>query len=274
MIKALGFNQGQIGDLAMQVVLCKRFKNIFPDSHITFGINKKYESCKDIFKENKYIDDIKIWDGYDDWPTKIDKKFLDDYSSEYDYIFNPMSCHIDQQWYTKTHHIQAFANNHGLGKIEDLKIDLERWFDLDKKYKNCIAITAFSSATGIRDIPKDFCNKIIDYIHSLGYETIQLGLKNHEKLNTTYEPIGGSVIEDVIIAASCKMVLTTDTGMNWIMSGYKQNVLGLYSSKSYPIHAPLYNRTPINPNALYLESDYVGNISLETIFNYINLLTK
>ena len=43
MVRALGFNQGQIGDLAMQVVLCKHFKKMHPDSHMTFGINKKYE---------------------------------------------------------------------------------------------------------------------------------------------------------------------------------------------------------------------------------------
>lgn len=274
MTKGLGFNQGQIGDLAMQVVLCKQFKKIFPNSHMTLGINKKYETCKDIFKENEYIDDIKIWDGYDDFPTQSDKEFLQQHAKEYTHIFHPMASHIDPQWYTKIHHIQAFSNNHGLGKIDDLKIELKQWFDLEVKYKNCVAITAFSSAGNVRDIPKDFANKIIDYIHSLGLETIQLGLKDHERLNTTYEPIGGTIMEDVIVALSCKMLLTTDTGMNWIMSGYNQNVLGLYSNYSYPISAPLYNRTPINPNALYLEADYVKNINFDMIKGYIQKLIK
>tara|TARA_R110002153_G_scaffold265364_1_gene427860 strand:- start:641 stop:1465 length:825 start_codon:yes stop_codon:yes gene_type:complete len=274
MIKGLGFNQGQIGDLAMQVVLCKQFKKIFPDSHMTLGINKKYDTCKELFKKNKYIDDIKIWDGYDDFPTEADKQFIEEHGEEYAYIFNPMSCHQDNEWYTKIHHIQAFANNHGLGKVDDLKIELEQWFDLDPKYKNCIAITAFSSAKGIRDIPKDLANRMIEHIHSLGFETIQLGLKSHDILNTTYEPIGGTIMEDVIIALSCKMLVTTDTGMNWIMSGYDQNVLGLYSNCSYPNSAPLYNRTPLNPNGLYLEADHVKNINFDMIKGYIQKLIK
>lgn len=274
MVRALGFNQGQIGDLAMQVVLCKHFKKMHPDSHMTFGINKKYENCKDIFKDNKYIDEYKIWDGYDDFPKDSDREFLKENSKTYDYVFNPMSCHVDNQWYTKMHHIQAFSNNHGLGRIQDLKIELEQWFDLDSKYKNCVAVTAFSSAQGVRDIPKDFANKIISYIHSLGFKTIQLGLKNHERLNTTYEPIGGTVMEDVKVALSCKMLLTTDTGMNWIMSGYNQNVLALYSNYSYPIPAPLYNRTPVNPNALYLEANLVKDINFQMIKGYIDRLLK
>jgi hypothetical protein len=274
MVKALGFNQGQIGDLVMQVVLCKQFKRNHPNSHITFSVNKKYENCKDLFKKNKHIDEIKIWDGYDDFPKETDIDFLKKKSKNYDYIFDPMSCHKDNQWYTKTHHIQAFSNNHGLGKIKDLKIDLEQWFDLNPKYKDCVCITAFSSAEGVRDIPKDFANKIIEHIHSLGFKTIQLGLKTHQRLNTTYGPIGGTVMEDVIVALSCKMLLTTDTGMNWIMSGYNQNVLGLYSNCSYPIPAPLYNRTPINPNGLYLEADRVENINLQMIKGYISKLLK
>ena len=70
------------------------------------------------------------------------------------------------------------------------------------------------------------------------------------------------------------MLLTTDTGMNWIMSGYNQNVLALYSNYSYPIPAPLYNRTPINPNALYLEANLVKDINFQMIKGYIDRLLK
>ena len=52
MIKAIGFNQGQIGDLVINLIACRAFKEKFPDSHLTFGINKKYQSILPIFKHN------------------------------------------------------------------------------------------------------------------------------------------------------------------------------------------------------------------------------
>jgi ADP-heptose:LPS heptosyltransferase len=270
MKKAIGFNQGQIGDLLMQTVLCREFKRLFPESHLTFGINKKYETAKEIFKNHTHIDDIKIWDGYDDWPLESDLNYLK--NNKYDIVFNPCCTHVDHQWYTKMHHIQAFGINHGFGLIKDLKIELNEWFQTDPKYSDCVAITSFSSAGAVRDIPADFCQKIIDYIHSCGLKTIQLGLNTHQKLHTTYQPISKSIIDDVIAARSCKFLLTTDTGMNWIMSGYNHKVLGLYSGSSYPIYAPLYNRTPLNPNALYLESRLIESIDFETIKNHIKIL--
>jgi ADP-heptose:LPS heptosyltransferase len=47
-MKAIGFNQGQIGDLGMNMIACRAFKEAYPDSHLTFGINKKYQSIAPI----------------------------------------------------------------------------------------------------------------------------------------------------------------------------------------------------------------------------------
>ena len=53
MKKIIGFNQGQIGDLAINMIPCKAVKAIFPDSHLVFSINKKYLRARrsDFFKK-------------------------------------------------------------------------------------------------------------------------------------------------------------------------------------------------------------------------------
>jgi ADP-heptose:LPS heptosyltransferase len=270
-MKIIGFNQGQIGDLVMNLICCRSLKNKYPNCKITFGINKKYESIVPIFYKNELIDDIKIWENYDNWPSIEDSNYLN--NNKFDLIYNPMPQHKNQNWYLSMHHTEAVCDMHDIAPVKDLQISLNECFEIDEKYKNCIALTCFSSAGEIRDIPIDIANKMIDYIHCLGFETIQLGLKSHVKLNTTYPIIGGSIFNDVKIAKSCKLLITTDTGMNWIMSGYKHKVLGLYSYKTYPEKAPLKNRTPINPNAIYLESDYIQNINIEEIFRSINKLS-
>lgn len=271
-MRAIGFNQGQIGDLAMNIVTCRAFKEAYPDSHLTFNINKKYESVAPIFLHNKLIDDIKIWENYDNWPSDSDKKYLED--KKFDKVFNPMPKHKYENWYLQYHHTEAMCLMNDLIPPKNLHIELNRWFDLEEKYKDCVALTCFSSAGNIRDIPKDFANKIVDYIHSLGLSTIQLGLKDHPKLNVTFDPIGQTIFEDVKVALSCRFLLTADTGMNWILSGYQSKVLGLYSALSYPTYAPLINRTPRNKNAIYLENYNIQDINFELIKDSINKLLE
>lgn len=263
-MKIIGFNQGQIGDLIMNLIPCKSLKEKYPDIHITFGINKRYESIKQIFYSNKFIDDFKIWENYDNWPSENDKKYLEE--NKFDKVFNPMPNHKHDNWYIKYHHTEAVCMMHDIEPPEDLQIELNPWFGKDEKFKNYIAFTPFaSSAVPNRNMPIELANKIIDYIHSLGYKTIQLGLKTDPKINTSEPPLGGSILDDVKIAYSCKMLITVDTGMNWIMSGYKQKVLGFLCPTSYPIYAPIINRMPINPSATYLEHYNMNDINFSLI---------
>lgn len=271
-MKAIGFNQGQIGDLAMNMIACRAFKETYPESHLTFGINRKYQSIAPIFQNNKLIDDIKIWENYDNWPSENDRQYLLD--KKFDKVFHPMPQHKYNNWYIKYHHTEAVCIMHDLIPPKNLQISFNQWFELDKQYKDCVALTCFSSAGAIRDIPQDFANKIVDYIHSLGLKTIQLGLRDHPKLNTTYEPIGGSLFDDIKIALSCKFLLTADTGMNWILSGYQSKVLALYSALSYPTYAPIINRSPRNKNAIYLENYNIKDINFEVIKDSINKLLE
>jgi len=262
-MKAIGFNQGQIGDLAMCMIPCRSLKEKFPEIKITFGINKKYESIAPMFLNNNLIDDIHIWENYDNWPSPNDEEFLS--KNHFDLVFNPMPRMKNELWYLYHHHTQETCLMHDLIPPQNLQINLTPWFEKYSKYKNCVALTCFSSAGASRDIPKDIAEDIVNYIHSLGLETIQLGLSSHAKLKTTYPPISESIFEDVKVAYSCKFLITADTGMNWLMSGYQSKVLGLYGYSAYPFTAPLKNRAPVNPNAIYLISDYIQNISKETI---------
>jgi hypothetical protein len=68
------------------LVACQAFKNTYPDSHLTFGINKKYKEISPLFFYNSLVDGIHIWDGYDNWPTNKDQKFIQE--ANFDKIFH------------------------------------------------------------------------------------------------------------------------------------------------------------------------------------------
>lgn len=266
-MRAIGFNQGQLGDLVINTIVCRAFKEKFPNSHLTFGLNKKYESMAPIFLRNKLIDNIHIWDGYDDWPTQKDQRYID--KQNFDVVFNPMAKVIDNLWYTKHHHSIEFCRMHSLHPPSNLQVSLTPWFPKLKRFENCIAFTCFTSGGEIRNIPVELAKLIVDYIHQLGFDTVQLGLKSHPDIQTKFGITGGSIFEDVQIAYSCKMLFTADTGMNYVMSGYSQKVLGLYATSSWPIKAPIIHRIPVNPNAKYLEADNILDINIDLIFSSI-----
>jgi ADP-heptose:LPS heptosyltransferase len=263
-MKIVGFNQGQIGDLVMNLVPCRAIKEKYPNSHLIFSINKKYESAAPIFYNNPLIDEIKIWDGYDNWPSEEDKLWIEN-NKDIDLFFNPMPKITDDFWYLKRHHTEEVCRMHGLQPPSNLKIELTKYFETNDIYHDCVAFSTFTSAGKQRDVPEDIANILVKYVHSLGFKTIQLGLKDHPKLSTTYGITGGSIFDDVKIALSCKLLITADTGMNWILSGYQAKVLGLYSTLCYPNYAPLKNRTPKNNNAIYLENSRIENIDLNII---------
>lgn len=266
-MKIIGFNQGQLGDLVLNIPLCRAIKEIYPNSHLIFSINKKYAHAAPLFYHHPLIDEFVFWDEYDNWPSEKDQQILKSLNA--DIVFHPMPKVCDENWIQKMHFTEIVCKNYGVKPPNNLKTTLIKYFDLISKYKNCIAINPFcSSPASGRDIPESLCLKIINYIHSLGYETIQLGVSSHKQYPTTYKIPNLSIFEDTKIALSCKMMITIDSGMNYIMSGYEHKVLGLYGKVYHPV-GPLKNRTPINENAIYLEGESVGSISEETIFETI-----
>jgi ADP-heptose:LPS heptosyltransferase len=269
-MKIIGFNGGQYGDLAINMIAAKAIKIQYPNCHFTMGISQKYSGIAPVFYHNPLIDDIHIWEGYDNWPTQNDNKFITNNNFDKVYSVNPKV--TDETWYLRRHHSQEVCRMHGLTPPDDLQVDLVKYFNLLPEYKDCIAIAPFTSAGSPRDIDKELCIDIINYIHSLGFKTIQLGVKAHEQLPTTYQIPNGTIFNDVVIALSCRMLITADTGINYLVSGYKHKVIGLYSTNCYPIKPPLINRRPVNINGYYLEGESTKHIIVSEIFTLINKL--
>ena len=140
-MKAIGFNQGQYGDLCINLIACKAFKRDFPNSKLYFGINKKYQSIKDIFLFNDLIDDIYIWDSYNEWPSQNDINYIED--QKFDLVFNPMPKHSKKNWYIDYHQTQEVCLMHGLEPPENLQINLNKYFKTERN-KKFVAVNLFA----------------------------------------------------------------------------------------------------------------------------------
>jgi len=259
-MKAIGFNLGQYGDLCINLVAAKAFKNTYPNSYFTFNLSKRYEGIKEIFYNNKYIDEFKVWDGYNDnWPTEDYKNYL--LNNKYDIIYDPM---IGPRpgWQKYHHQTIEMCEVHNLNPV-DSQIELNQYFNIPSNYDKHIAICH----TGATDIHKKSLN--IEKIKKITNLIIKLGFKPlfFQYPFEHFDYFDGKFFDAIRIMLGCKMLITIDSAMAWIASGYKFPTLGLYNSHYYIEHGVTTSKNwqPTNPNSIYFEDVSVNNIKEDLI---------
>lgn len=266
-MKAIGFNQGQFGDLCMNIVACKAFKKKYPNSSLTFGINKKYESISPIFLKNKFIDNIHIWDGYDDWPKINDINYLN--NNNYDIVFHPMK-KLRPNWQTVRHQTEEVCLVHGLEPPENLQIELNQYFNIKNNYKKYVSICAFGATDPHKkNLSENAIDKICELIKGNGYKPLFFQAKYKD-----YDVIDLPFFEAIKVMLSTKFLISIDSALLWIASGYKFPSIGIYNKNYYSNYGATtsINWQPINPNAIYYESESMGYINLDFLEKSIKLI--
>jgi len=273
-MRAIGWNLGQRGDIIMNTVVARGFKEQYPKSHLTLGIYKAFADMKDLFKNHPYIDDVHIYDSYENWPNDKDLEFLQ--SSKFDKVFHGMPNHSRSDWYNHcSSQTEEACLMNGVKPPKDLQCILNKWFSVNKEYSNFICIAPFTSSEK-KDLTIDKANKIVDILKKIGYNVLQLSSNQQPKLEgATF--VNTDYMNSVINMLSCKMLITVNTGMSWTASAYGHKTLGLYGIDKwgYPGLKSSKIYEPINPNAIYLSSEYSNDINISLIEeNIIKLLEK
>jgi hypothetical protein len=266
MKKFIGFNLGQRGDLCMNTVAIRQLKEQVENVHFTLGVSKKYADMMPLFFNHPCIDSLYIYEGYDEWPTQKDKKFL--IEKKFDLVFHGLPKHTSDDWWKYFHQTEEVCLMNGLKKPKKLNCFLNQWFDLNKKFENYIAFAPFAgfyNKNNKKKLSIEKAEAIVSDINSLGYKVLHIGgddepeINNTVKLNTDYF----SSIKNMI---SCKALIHTDTGCGWIASAYEFPCIGLYSNEYYSKEF-IKNIQPINKNALYLDDIECNYIDNELIIN-------
>ncbi len=265
-MRAVGFNAGQFGDVIMGTVAARAHKEKFPDSHLTAGIARKYSSIHSLFANHEYFDDVHIWEGYNDWPN-IDDNFHISMGC-YDKVYNAMPQHTNPYWYLSTHQTAEMCLMHGLTPPNDLRVSLTKPNTL--KFGKTVALSLFGETRGAeKSVSVEQAKRICEIVESRGYMPIQLGLATEPRVCVRKI---GTFQESVEFLLGCDALITVDTAMAWIASGYSIPTVGLYGYQYYPMAKTAKNWQPINPNAIYVESPKVSDIIPERIEEAIKSL--
>lgn len=275
MNKILFGHHGQFGDIVLGLPALEFIKGRKDDIIIDLAINKKYMDMAPLFYNHYAVNSIVITDSYENFPSPKDNNTI--LARKYDHIFDPMAPHIIDRWYDLMHQTESVLFDykiHPNGEYFDKRIYLEKWFDPIDCEKS-IALAAFPGFYGGLNNNKALsiikAQKIVEICKSLGYKIIQIGGQDEPKLEGTFVS-KTSYFDSVRTILGCKLLICGDSGINWVMSGYEMKILGLYSNAYYG--SKICNIQPINPNAKYLDSDNVNNISLDLIKENLENILK
>ncbi len=266
-MKVIGFNAGQYGDLAMNMVAVREFVTNNPDCDFTFAIGDKYKDCADVFRNSPLINRVHIWDSYNQWPSDKDKEFLD--KSKFDKVFDAMPRHKESDWYLRRHQTQEVCHMHGLPIPSNTQIELPHI--KTEVRKNLITIAGFTSFGSAKSIPVETLKTVCIDLKKLGYSSLQLAVKDEPDISATYR-VEVSYMTAIQYMLSSRALICADTGMCWMASGHKHPVVGVYGYSFYPGATTSKNWQPTNPNAFYLEEKHASEIDAESIIDTVRLI--
>lgn len=269
----IGFNQGQYGDLFISLTAARVLKLIDPACKLIFGINKKYKDVSKIFRLSDDIDDIVIWDGYDNWPTQKDKFLIEELKLKYDKvdIFNPMPQHVVADWYNYWHQTEEFCVMHKLPRpskdLQDFKLNT-----LKVNQGNYICISPFTSFGSIKNLTKDIIHQAKEFCKNNSLELIQLGGPDDPSIEGV-QKFKGNYYDSIVKMLGSKALISADTGMVWAASAFSHPTLAFYATSFYKNAQSSKNWTPLNHNQISFEANHVSNIKI-SISQSLNKLMK
>ena len=260
-MKAIGFNAGQFGDVVMGTVAARAHKLKFPDSHLTLGIAEKYSAIHSLFANHVYFDASHVWKGYNDWPNSDDNLHLA--LNNYDKVYNAMPQHTEHFWYLHRHQTAELCLMHGLTPPDNLQVALTQP-PLSHREKKVVGLSLFGETRGEeKSVTVEQGKAIVEMVKKMGYSPLQFGLPSEPKIceHRCEMPFSDAVVT----MSQCGALITIDTAMSWLASGYSMPTVGLYSYSYYPMAKTSKNWQPVNPNAIYVESAKVSDIILDRI---------
>lgn len=269
---AIGFNLGQRGDIIMNTVAARAFKQMFPNTLLVLGVGPQYADMLPLFKNHPYFDAVHVYNSYDGWPDNVDTEYIK--RVKYDQVFNGMPMHTSDKWFDKYHQCQEVCAMHGLTIPQDYSCELIKWFDdnsliKDKKFIAFCPFAGYYNKGNDKKLSIEKAQSIVDIVRSFDYEVVQLGGPDEPRLNKVHF-LYSDYFNSVRNMLSCKAVIHTDTGLGWAASAYKFPALGLYSNAYYG--HKIKNIQPINPNAIYIDEINVNSIPQEELQQKIKLL--
>ena len=275
----IGFNQGQYGDLFINLTACKVLKNDNPDCKIIFSVNKKFKQIIPVLTLSEDIDEFVLWDDYENWPSTGDSanfnKIAEQLEGDKLAVFQPMQDHTISDWYNYWHQAEEICVMHGLRRPTEEELDFKLLKpEIDKEETITICTGRRIEKHG-RMNPKALTLDQIEVVKKFSADNklklIQIGGPEEEEISGV-EKFKGAYSEAVHKVLKSKILVSCDTGMIWAASAFTHPTLGLYDLAYYEKAKDCLNWTPKNKKQITLLTRKMENMDLNDIENKLRIM--
>lgn len=277
-MRVLGFHHGLRGDLVINVPTIE-YVHEKTGWQIDLPIHRDFADMAPLFLNHRAINSVVITDDYEHFPSDLDRKMLADRG--YGKIFNPMQPHLIDRWFEQMHQTSVVLYDYSDGRdtlpADRQQINLVQWFRVERR-KGWVAFAPFAGWShekgSMKQLSVERAQAIVCELVGRGYRVLQIGGSDEPVLEGAIFSYG-SYLDSVKAVLGCDLLLHTDTGLGWVISGYRHPQVGLYSN-SYHGHEHIHNIQPRSPNAIYLDGPGSVNdgIPLDIILNSVKTLAS
>ncbi len=281
-----------IGDIIVSLPFLTFLEKEYPNSFKCSYIDKKCSQIIPFLINHPLIDKIQISDEVDNVTLK-DKEFI----NKFDIKYHPFPQHPYEQdyWNHRDFVHETFLMNYRIGEghinpDEWNKLNnnerypkLNQWFDIEKPKKRTIAIwptSGYSSTNGVsrnlRSPSMEWWTKLVQSCPD--YDFLQFGVPDSELIeNYNIKDCRKlSLFEAAKMSMSCRVSITTDSGISWILGAYGVNQIVLYTNYNIDHNTNFNAFCPVNHKNhaifLYGKDKIIDNIEqhnvLEAIKNF------
>ena len=271
----IGFNQGQYGDLFINLTACRLVKKKYPNCKLIFSVNEEYKDAIEILKLSEDIDDFIIWENYANWPSESDKKKLQKLIQDghRGRVFIPLPKHTIPDWYNYWHQTEEVCRMHQLmpPNEEEMRFNIPKPdLEKEKTITLCTARRAdkeekrrqeiFSFSTNPKALELEQIEMVKKFAQKKGLKVIQIGGPEEEGVEGV-ERFEGDYSESVLKVLKSQFLVAADTGMVWGASAFSHPVVGLYSWSYYANATSCMGWIAKNANQISIQGENMRDIT-------------
>ena len=277
------------GDIICFIPFITYLKKVYPESYITFFIDKTCASVTQFLLNYPGIDRFQI-------SLEKDKVINQDINTKYDIIFNLYN-NLTNQHYYNYHNVQKenfimseIYTPNGVIKINPSEYEvltkeekypkLVKYFEVEE-IKKTIAIWPFSGygdseITRKRSPNIDWWLNLVQGLILKGYKILEFGHPNNKSISEHNNNVKDlrklSLFDSIKISLGCDSIITTDSGVSHIFGAYGANQICLYSPYQLNHIQNLEAMTPMNYKnnlTLFCGYDNINSIQQEKVLEII-----
>jgi ADP-heptose:LPS heptosyltransferase len=271
---------GQLGDIILFTPTVRRIRELFPNSSITFAVNKRYRGAGELVAGLPYIDRLFVTELYferlssltsgpyeREWP--VDLRGDDEVEEErrHDIVLETRPRHRRSNWWEHAHITEEIAHMVGVPSPIDRQTEIRIPASV-RVPDEALGKIVFHNDPAIDPRKAWPWTHAVRLLQELGVKNCVILGGNGPVLEGALDLRGKTTIpEAAAVIASARCFVGIDSGLTHIAGSVGTPTVGMYGTEHIPMNEAV---QPCNPRAIYLQAEgSVGELPPELVLSAV-----